>query len=172
MNKLIFLIFLFCLAGVPSLAFDLKADHKTPLVIEADKGLEWNQNERVYIARGNALAKQGDSSITAEELKAFYTDENGSNEIQKIVATGRVFIKTATDQATGDRATYDAATGLAQITGENVVIKQGDNQITGTYAEVNMNTGLAKMVADPASGGQGRVRAVFTPSKDEGNSRE
>ena len=43
-----------------------------PVAIEADKGVEWRQNEQVYIARGNATAKRGDTSIRADALYAHY----------------------------------------------------------------------------------------------------
>src|SRR5579863_692043 len=35
-----------------------------PVNIQADSGIEWQQNNKVYIARGNAKATLGDDSVT------------------------------------------------------------------------------------------------------------
>ncbi|MBV8653050.1 MAG: hypothetical protein JO255_16420, partial [Alphaproteobacteria bacterium] len=37
-------------------------DHR-PLDIEADNGIEWQQNNEVYIARGNAKATRGNATL-------------------------------------------------------------------------------------------------------------
>ena len=39
-----------------------------PVAIEAENGIEWQQNNRVYIARGNAKATRGDGTVTADTL--------------------------------------------------------------------------------------------------------
>ena len=47
-------------------------DNGKPIDIEADDGIEWQQNNRVYIARGNARATRGQTTIFADTLMAFY----------------------------------------------------------------------------------------------------
>jgi lipopolysaccharide export system protein LptA len=47
-------------------------DNGKPVDIEADDGIEWQQNNDVYIARGNARATRGQSTIFADTLMAFY----------------------------------------------------------------------------------------------------
>ena len=37
----------------------LTQNRKTPIEIGAKDGIEWSQKEQVYIARGNAFARQG-----------------------------------------------------------------------------------------------------------------
>ena len=37
-----------------------------PVEIDASEGVEWNQDQKVYIARGNARAARGDTSISAD----------------------------------------------------------------------------------------------------------
>lgn len=49
-------------------------DNNKPVNIEADNGIEWQQNNKVYIARGNAKATRGDNSVTADTLYAYYRD--------------------------------------------------------------------------------------------------
>ena len=55
-----------CLVGAPPPApaqnFGLgltSQDNNKPITIEADHGIEWQQNNRVYIARGHAKATRG-----------------------------------------------------------------------------------------------------------------
>ena len=47
-------------------------DNGKPIDIEADDGIEWQQNNRVYIARGNARATRGQATIFGDTLMAFY----------------------------------------------------------------------------------------------------
>jgi lipopolysaccharide export system protein LptA len=47
-------------------------DNGKPIEIEADNGIEWQQNNRVYIARGNAQATRGQTTLFADTLMAFY----------------------------------------------------------------------------------------------------
>ena len=43
-----------------------------PIDIRADNGIEWQQTNRVYIARGNARATRGQATVYGETLLAFY----------------------------------------------------------------------------------------------------
>ncbi|HEY3920282.1 MAG TPA: LptA/OstA family protein [Stellaceae bacterium] len=61
--------------NTPSSAMGLAGDdNNKPVNIEADNGIEWQQNNKVYIARGNAKATRGDNSVTADTLYAYYRD--------------------------------------------------------------------------------------------------
>ncbi|HWI29503.1 MAG TPA: LptA/OstA family protein [Stellaceae bacterium] len=60
-------------AHAQSLAPGLTAgDNGKPIEIEADDGIEWQQNNRVYIARGNARATRGQATVFADTLIAYY----------------------------------------------------------------------------------------------------
>ena len=48
-----------------------------PIEIHADQGIEWQSKNKAYIARGNAKAVQGDVSVLADMLTAYYTDDQG-----------------------------------------------------------------------------------------------
>ena len=48
-----------------------KSNPSHPIEIDADQGIEWLAEDKVYLARGNANAKQGDFSMRADILKAF-----------------------------------------------------------------------------------------------------
>lgn len=47
-------------------------DNGRPIDIRAEDGIEWQQNNRVYIARGNARATRGQATLFADTLMAFY----------------------------------------------------------------------------------------------------
>ena len=98
-----------------------------PLKIEAERGIEWHQNEKAYVARGNALAARGDVSVRAEVLTAYYrsrpgasADAQGSNEIHRVVAQGTVRIATPTQTVFGDRAVYDIDQSVIIVTGNDL----------------------------------------------------
>jgi len=147
-----------------ALAFDMQRSD-APITIEADNGLEWDQDKQLYIAKGNALAKQGDSEIHADTLEAYYTETEDGTEIDKMIAVGNVKIVTMNETAVGQKATYDAATGLVRLTGDNVKIIRADSTLSGSLAEVNMNTGVSKLINDNE---EGRVRATFSaPQKNK-----
>jgi lipopolysaccharide export system protein LptA len=60
-------------------------DNGRPIDIQADDGIEWQQNNRLYIARGNARATRGQATIFADTLMAFYRPVCGpeAREAQK-----------------------------------------------------------------------------------------
>ena len=54
------------------LGLSSNSDNNKPIDIEADNGIEWQQNNRVYIARGNAKATRGQTTVFGDTLIAFY----------------------------------------------------------------------------------------------------
>lgn len=92
-----------------------------PVSIEAEDGIEWQQGNQVYIARGNARATQGSASVRADSLTAHYRNaKSGETEIWKIVAEGSVRIESANEWATGDVGVYDVDKGVLVLTGKIV----------------------------------------------------
>lgn len=56
-------------ASAQALAF---GHSNQPVEILADQNIEWQREQQCYIARGNASAKQGDTTVYADVLTAFY----------------------------------------------------------------------------------------------------
>lgn len=126
-------ICLFLLCSVLPLAA-MAADEQSlppPLEITADKALEWNQSAKTYVARGSAVAKQGDMSVTADTLTASYAGANGStSDISQLIAEGHVTLSTGTDVATGEKAVYDLTTGKAVLSGTRPkIVQSGKNTL-------------------------------------------
>lgn len=92
--------------------------HDTPIEILADQGIEWQQNNKVYIARGNAKARQGDVTIHADTLTAYYhKNADGSTEIWRLDADGKVRIVSPKQTAYGTKGVYDVERGIFVLTG-------------------------------------------------------
>lgn len=90
----------------------------TPIEILADQGIEWQQENKAYIARGNAKARQGDVTVHADTLTAYYhKGAEGSTEIWRIDAEGNVRITSPRQTAYGTKGVYDVEQGIFVLTG-------------------------------------------------------
>jgi len=92
-----------------------------PIEISADSGIEWQQDAKVYIARGNAVAKRGTSEVHADTLTAHYRPAKGAggdSEIYRLDADGHVVIKGPTQTVVGDQAVYDVDQQIGIVTGK------------------------------------------------------
>lgn len=102
-----------------------------PIEVVSDGGFEFHERERVVIARGGAVATQGDLTLRAETLAAFFRRlPDGSNEIYRLSAEGGVRIGTPTQQAYGDRGVYDADQRVAVLTGNDLRLETEQDTVT------------------------------------------
>jgi lipopolysaccharide export system protein LptA len=130
-------------------AQQLDLAHGGPIDITASDGIEWRQEQREVIARGNARAVRQNVTVTADRLIAFYRPKGGAtaqpqpaqagiatgpdtggNEIYRVQAEGHVHIFTATDQAQGDRAVYDIDKAVLVMTGHDLKLTTPNDQLT------------------------------------------
>jgi lipopolysaccharide export system protein LptA len=142
-----------CLTGslltTPITAQELDLTRGGPIDITARDGIEWRQVEQEVIASGDARAIRGNVTVTADRLTAWYRKkrETGAaqptivsgvagdsstegNEIYRLQADGRVHIFTATDQAQGDKATYDLDQAVMVMTGRDLKLTTPKDIIT------------------------------------------
>ena len=92
-----------------------------PSRVDADQAIEWHQEQKAYVARGNAVAKRGEVTITGDTLVAYYRDiPAGGTEIFRLAADGKVHIFSPTQNVYGDRAVYDVDKPVAVVTGTNL----------------------------------------------------
>lgn len=124
------------LMGLPAISFaqglgfnDGNSD--TPIDVTAENGIEWQQDGKVFYARGNAVAKRGDVTVKADELRAYYREkEGGGADIWRLDAEGHVVISSPRDQVVGDQAVYDVDGGVLVVTGDNLKYSSGSDTIT------------------------------------------
>lgn len=74
-----------CLAGLSAPAFALKSDADKPVEIESDSA-DFNQEQSIYIYRGNVRLRQGTRRLWADVLNVFVDDDGG---VEKVIATGK-----------------------------------------------------------------------------------
>ena len=86
------------------------------LEIEASGFLEWNQENKSYIAKGDAIATQGQRTIQADKLTAFYESEE-NRDITKIRALGSVKFNDASGSGYSDKLNYEIKTQTVTLEG-------------------------------------------------------
>jgi len=120
-------------AAGPSSA--LNPNDAQPIEIQADSGIEWQQNTKTYVARGHAVATRGPTELHGDTLIAHYRDAKGGNaggntEIYRIDAEGNVVIKKEGETIVGDRAVYDVDQAVGVVTGKNLKVTTATDTIT------------------------------------------
>jgi lipopolysaccharide export system protein LptA len=151
---------------------------ETPLEITADQSLQWNQNQKSYTARGRAQAQQGDMTLNAETLEAFYREgATSSNEIFEMIATDNVKIVSQGHTAYGDKVIYNVDNATAIMTGKNLLMESEGQTVTARDQFV-YHTDSGKLIAKGqavATRAQDKITAdelaaIFsTPSKTSGD---
>ena len=136
--------------------------------LTARDSLEYWEKRGQAVARGDAVAIQGDRRLSAATLVAdIGPDDKKKTAILRVRAYDDVVLTSAKEVVRGDSGDYVAKTGIATIVGA-VKITRGGNQLNGGRAVVNLNTGISKLLPDaPDSGDRERVRGLFIPGNLE-----
>ena len=102
-----------------------------PVNVEAEQGIEWQQEKQEYIARGNAKAVRGDVTVYGQTLIAYYRKTpSGSSDVWRLDADDDVKITTPTDTAVGDKGVYDVDNGVFVLTGKKLELDTPKGVIT------------------------------------------
>jgi len=139
------LILLLLALALPAAAQNIDMTQGGPVDITSNDGIEWRQEQRVVIARGNARAIRDGVTVDAARLLARYRPQagtqpavapgagesplSGGNEIWRFEAEGNVRITTATDVATGDRGVYDMDQAVLVLTGRQLTLTTPNQNI-------------------------------------------
>ena len=118
---------LFTLAALPTGA---AAQDGTPLTIEADDVLEWNQTDGIYTAKGNAVAIQGTTEIRGNLLEATYDPDSEERDIETVTATGNVSYRDDASRASGSKLIYSIAARDYRVDGPDAVVSGSRGTIT------------------------------------------
>lgn len=105
-----------------------------PSEVQASESLEWRQNEKQYIATGDAVYKRGDLTVRADVLTAYYRElPDKTTEIFRATAEGNVLITRGdTTSATGGHGVYELDSQVFTLTGGNLKFVNNDDVITAT----------------------------------------
>ena len=106
-------------------------DSDQPIEIFADNGIEWQQENLIFLARGNARAVRGPVTVFADELRAYYREKpDGGTDIWRLDANGKVRIKTQGETAFGNKAVYQIDKGILVLSGGKVRLVTAGDEIT------------------------------------------
>ena len=146
---------------------------KDPIDISANT-TEVFQAEHRVVYRGEVEALQGPQRLRTPELTLYFAEREGApkaatkpasgglgggfGSIQRMEATGPVYLVTPTQSAKGDHGTFEATGNTITLVG-NVVLQQDKNVARGDRLVIDQNTGHTTLT----SGNKGRVRGVFYP---------
>lgn len=104
-----------------------------PLEITAEEGIEWQRDEQLYLARGNAVAKRDDLTVRADVLAAHYRRmDDGKERIVRVEAIGNLRVETLNETVTGDRAIYYVDERVLRITGDDLRLQTQEEEVTAS----------------------------------------
>lgn len=165
-----------------------KSDSSGPVNVESDS-LEVSQKDGQTISTfsGNVTVTRGDSVLKAGKITIYSADAKkdpkaaaaakmaaaklpgadaglpGAGSFTRIEATGKVYVNSGDQTATGDAAVVDMLGRQVTLDG-NVVLSQGPNVIAGDRLVWDMDSGRARIEQKKGS----RIRGVFTPGSTPG----
>jgi lipopolysaccharide export system protein LptA len=120
--------------GAVAQSVDRLRESDQPLEINADDGIEWNRNDKTYIARGNARAASGDVEVLADMLTAYYREpaegEQGDTEIYLLEAIGNVRINSPEGAVYGDKGQYKLDEQVFVMTGQDLRLVSKEDVVT------------------------------------------
>jgi lipopolysaccharide export system protein LptA len=167
-------------AQAPGKFTGLKVQGDQPIAIESDQ-LDVDDAKALATFTGNVAVSQGETLIKTSKLLVYYVKApaadakapdatkpaaakgalpGGNNQIDRIEASGKVYIKSTDQVATAETANFDMKTQLAVLTGD-VVLSQGENVARGPKLTVHMDTGIAQF----SGGGGGRIKMLMAPDQ-------
>jgi len=132
------------------------------LNIQADRGIEWHQDRKAYVARGRAVAVQGGTTLKGEVLTAFYREsETGERVFYRVIAEGNVHLITPSQQVWGERGDFDLENDIGVMTGGNLRMETGTETVFAErsleyYEQRNLAVARGNAVAIR---GEDRIRA-------------
>jgi lipopolysaccharide export system protein LptA len=140
-----------------------------PIDFAADRIEVQDRADRAVLS-GNVNVTQGNLSLSSARLTIAYTGSvtNGSPDVNRLDASGGVVVRSASETARGQFATYDLNRRLITMVGA-VTLEQGASILRGGRLVIDLNSGRS-IVDGRASGGapgavtgsNGRVTGRFT----------
>jgi lipopolysaccharide export system protein LptA len=143
--------------------------HGDPLDISGEHS-EYFAKEHMTLVTGRVEVLQGQNRLRTNTLRVWHAAKGakastpgggllGGDDIERIEASGDVYLVTPTEVVKGDKAVYTAADDTTVVTGK-VVLTQGENVATGRRLTFDNRTGHSTLDA----GDGGRVRFTLYPN--------
>ncbi len=169
LNKLNrFYLFSFFLLGLVCFNLQLPAHAQTqnsvgavPLQIISDKMIAQQDTSMVEFI-GNVKVTRIDSTIFADSIKIFFSDEkqkNSQSNVSKIISTGNVKYTAGERKAFADKAIFTTQDEILILTGKSPKLITGSSFVTGK--KITLFKKQDKVIVE--SDGSNRVEAVFNP---------
>jgi lipopolysaccharide export system protein LptA len=167
---------LLCASGTVALAQEggrmtgLKLDGNQPIQIESDQ-LEVREADNVAVFNGNVSVVQGPTLMRSGKMTVYYDNNGGSAttgsaNIDRLEVEDKVYVRSESQVATGDRGSFDMKSEVLVLTGKEVVLTEGENVVVGCKLTVRMATGHAQLDGcggNSQTGTGGRVRMLLKP---------
>ncbi len=128
----------------------LKLSNDKPIQIESDR-LDVREADSVAEFTGNVKVVQGPTLLKAGKMVVYYVKGDGgsaatgSAAIDHLVVSGKVYVQSDTQVATGDTATFDMKSQVLVLSGSKVVLSEGENIAVGCKLTVQMKNGQAHL---------------------------
>ena len=127
---------------------------KEPTYIKSDS-LTLKSEERVFVYTGNVEVKQGDMTLTSDNLEGTYDKDN---KIEKLTAFSNVVIIKGEDmRATSEKAIYEAKSETVVLT-ENPELQQNGSVLTADLIRI--------FLKENRSAAEGSVRVKLVKKED------
>jgi len=134
--------------------------------------MEMRDREGIAVFTGDVSVVQGERLLRAGKMIVHYekptanqtegtTTGLGSTGIERLEVSGKVYVKSGTQIATGDEGVFDAKANTLVMTGQKVVLIDGDNVATGCKLTAQMDTGRATLESCASSSRSGRVSIIM-----------
>lgn len=143
-------------------------DTHAPVDVTADR-IEVQDKANRAIFSGNVKIVQNEMTLTAARVTVIYSDASGDNpQVQRMDASGSVYLVDPSETARGDFGVYDTQRRLITMLG-NVTLTHGANVVHGARLVMDLDSGRSTLdgsaVAGASSSG-GRVTGRFTVPKE------
>ena len=134
----------------------MKLSNDLPIQIESDR-LDVREADSIAEFTGNVSVVQDKTLLKAGKLIVYYAKDGGSAAtgsaaIDRLEVSGKVYVKSETQVATGESGTFDMASQVLVLSGNKVVLSEGKNVAVGCKLTVQMRSGQAKLESCKSGG--------------------
>ena len=166
---ILFVLLITSLAYAENKLFNKQSDE--PIEITSNRMEAFNE-KKLIVFSGNAIAKQGNKVLKADQLNLYYkkepdkkvkvgtTETEGTGDLEKVEAKGNVSLTQGGRTATGDEAIYLRDSGKVIMTG-NPVLSEGKNSIKGDRVIVFLNEDRGVVESNTKK----QVKAIIYPQE-------